>query len=81
MNRFFTLFGEKGATQRRGVDCVKTGLARRGLLSYKAGLKPCRVRYFAPTYYLKGEPDMEISELRAAISNLTARIEQIRDWL
>ena len=30
---------------------------------------------------VRGEPDMEISELRAAIGDLTARIEQIRDWL
>ncbi len=63
------------------ADSVKTPLARWQLLGYKAGLKPCRVRYFAPTYYLKGEPDMEISELRAGINDLTARIEQIRDWL
>jgi len=27
------------------------------------------------------EQDMEISEVKTAIEDLTARIEQIRDWL
>jgi len=45
---------------------------------FGSGLQFLFCRFLA---HFEVDKDMEVSELRAAINELTARIAQIRDWL